>query len=144
MNINQWAIKWGIPREALEDLKQDVGLNGLGTTDARTEAGVTKLIRLEAAEKGIHLFRNNVGATMDDKGNYFRYGLANDTPAMNKRIKSSDLIGIKPGGQFVCREVKKPGWQYSGTDREIAQLKFLKLVLASGGDAAFATGVGTL
>jgi len=50
------------------------------------------------------------------------------------------LIGIKPGGQFVSREVKRPGWRYTGTEREVAQLRWIEIVTALGGDAKFTTG----
>lgn len=145
MNLTDWAIKWGISVEAISDFKQQVGLNGTVTNDdAVSEAGAQQRIRLEAAQSGIYLWRNNVGATMDQNDRLIRYGLANDTKAMNKSIKSADLIGIRPGGQFVSREVKKPGWVYTGTPHEQAQLKWAQLILACGGDAGFATGTGTL
>lgn len=74
---------------------------------------------------------------------------------MNKVIKSADLIGIRPVlitpghvglviGQFVSREIKPTGWKYTGKAREEAQLRWAELVAACGGDAAFATGEGTL
>ena len=71
------------------------------------------------------------------------------TWAMNQHIKSADLVGIMPRrigpehvGQVGCvtsREVKAPGWRYSGTPREQAQLAWAQLVVSLGGDAAFAT-----
>jgi len=117
-----------------------------------TEEDVLKAVRLEASQKDIRLWRNNVGACKDERGNYFRYGLCNDSAKLNESIKSSDLIGIRPVrlpdgrviGQFVARECKRPGWKYSGTPRERAQLAFLELVRGMGGDAQFCTGVGTL
>lgn len=146
MMLYEWAKKWNIPIEAIQEYRALVGIDVPVATDpsAKTEAGATKLIRLEAAHKGVHLWRNNVGATMDENGNFIRYGLANDTAAMNRKIKSSDLIGIRPDGRFICREVKKPGWRYTGTAREKAQLKFIELINSMGGDAAFATGEGTI
>ncbi len=129
--------------EAVADLKQRMGIEASRDNlaiELVTEAGVSKRLRLDAAKAGVMLWRNNVGAYFDDNGNFIRYGLANDSAAMNKRVKSSDLIGLKPNGQFICREVKAPGWQYSGTAREKAQLQFIELVLAKGGDAEFSTG----
>lgn len=117
----------------------------------QSETAVSNKIRLRAAELGIYLWRNNVGATYTQDGNFLRYGLANDSSAVNKILKSSDLIGIKPIiitpdmtgkliGQFYCREVKHGGWRYTGTDREKAQLNWIDLINRLGGDAAFTTG----
>lgn len=119
------------------------------------EGAVLTAIRLEAGRKRIPLWRNNVGALMDKDARYIRYGLANDSKAVNDRIKSADLIGIRPVvvgphhvghtfGQFVSREVKAPGWHYTGTPREQAQLRWVHLVVANGGDACFTTGEGSL
>jgi len=157
MNLLQWAIKWGIPYHAIEDFKHVVGVDasGVAAKDGLTEAGLQSRIELEASRKGARLWRNNVGAFKDDSGRWVRYGLCNKTPQMNKRIKSSDLIGIKPVvikpemvghtiGQFLAREVKESTWRYSGTAHEQAQEKFINLVLSLGGDAAFANAEGTI
>src|SRR6185437_4671449 len=98
----------------------------------KSEAGILSEIRLEASEHGARLWRNNVGATYTDKGDFIRYGLANDSMQLNQAIKSADLIGIRPVlitqdhvgqiiGQFISREIKKPGWRYTGNNRERAQ-----------------------
>lgn len=121
----------------------------------KSEAWAQSMVRLEASQKGVKLFRNNVGALQDKTGRLVRYGLANDSQQMNEVIKSHDLIGwrrrlIEPWmvghviAQFTAREVKAPGWQYTGEGREPAQLAFGNLVNADGGDAAFATGPGSL
>jgi hypothetical protein len=147
MDLNKWAIKHNIGIEALNDLKVQMGLwtdHVQATSDVKSEALVSDAIRLEAAKKGILLWRNNVGAMQDETGRVIRFGLANDSQKVNKHIKSSDLIGIRPNGQFICREVKASNWQYTGTEREVAQKKFIELVLSHGGDAAFATKAGEL
>lgn len=119
------------------------------------ESEVVAALKLEASRLGLRLWRNNVGAATDANGNHFRYGLANESAAMSKAIKSADLIGIRPVlimphhvghiiGQFVSREAKAPGWLYTGTPREVAQLAWRDLVIGLGGDACFATGEGTL
>ena len=103
----------------------------------------------------MHLFRNNVGALKAEDGRMVRFGLANDSKRRNGVLKSGDLIGIDPVlitsahvgrtiGQFVSVECKRPGWQYSGTPREVAQLNWIQLVIASGGRAKFVTDVGAL
>lgn len=145
MNLYEWAQRWGIPFDAIQEYRRLVGVEiPAGTAAVGSEAGATKQVRLEAAEQDIMLWRNNVGVARDQSDRVIRYGLANDSAGMNRNVKSSDLIGLRPTGQFVAREVKAPGWHYSGNDHEKAQLRFLELVLAHGGDAAFATGEGTL
>ena len=155
MNLHNWALKWRIPAEAIAEFKAAAGMISTEPPNPKvilTENGLQAAIRLNAAKRGARLWRNNTGAATDANGNFIRYGLANDSKAMNERIKSSDLIGINPVyvtepqwiGQFVAREVKVPGWTYKGTAREKAQLAFLELVLSLGGDAAFATRGDTI
>lgn len=61
-----------------------------------SEAAVQTAIRIRASELGIRLWRNNVGACVDETGRLIRYGLANDSAQMQKRLKSSDLVGWVP------------------------------------------------
>nr|WP_297388188.1 hypothetical protein [uncultured Roseateles sp.] len=140
----------------MADLQRQLGMEGTAhDVPGESEAATSVRVRLEASQKGMRLWRNNVGVLQDETGRPVRYGLANDSPAVNKHIKSADLIGIRPVliqpqhvglvlGQFVSREMKEGGWQYKGTEREEAQLRWAQLVASLGGDAAFATGVGTL
>ena len=158
MLIHEWAARWGVPSIAVEDLKRSMGLFGTDPEHSRgatSEAAVQNIIRLEASRVGGRLWRNNVGVAMDERGIPIRYGLCNDSKALNTQVKSSDLIGILPivvtgamvgqkVGIFLAREVKAPGWAYTGTAREQAQLKFLNIVAGLGGDACFAAGGGTI
>lgn len=146
--------------EALSELNAIFGLapsNAFSRIedDPHSESYVQSLVRLEAGRKGVKLWRNNVGVLTDETGRPVRYGLGNDSPALNKSIKSGDLIGwrrlfITPAlvgcnvAQFVSRECKRPNWSYSGTDREKAQLRWAEVVNADGGDAAFCIGEGSL
>lgn len=154
--IHEWAAQWGVPIAALADLRARLGAgDALPLVPGTSEAGVQSQVRLEAARKGLALWRNNVGAMQDESGRVVRYGLANDSKRVNERIKSGDLIGIRPVvirpdhvgktiGQFVSREIKPGNWRYSGTDRERAQLAWAHLITTYGGDAGFATAEGTL
>lgn len=158
MQLDQWAIKWCIPSAAIAELRQILVSKYTNTevvSKQTSEAGIQSAIRLEASRKGCRLFRNNVGATYTKRGDFIRYGLANDSMAVNGQIKSADLIGIRPVviqpwmvghtiGQFLSREIKHAGWRYTGTEREQAQLAWAELILALGGDACFAAGEGTL
>lgn len=150
--IYQWAEEWNIPEHAMRDLLWRLGANSLkNNRDLIDESSISDKVRLEASQKGCRLWRNNCGATYDQRGNFIRYGLANESQKMNKELKSSDLIGIKPisingqlVGQFLAREIKNSNWRYSGTEREKAQLNFITLVCLLGGDAAFANDTGTI
>lgn len=157
--VYEWAVRHGVTLAALQELAGIFGMHGtppaVPTIKGTSEAAVQVAVRLEAARKGVRLFRNNVGALIDSRGVPVRYGLANESKQVNEVMKSADLIGWRPVligprhvgqviGQFVSREVKAVGWHYTGNDREPAQLAWAQLVTAGGGDAAFCAGVGTL
>ena len=120
-----------------------------------SEQSIQQHIRLTCSRGPVRLYRNNCGVLQDRRGVPVRYGLANESKQVNEVMKSADLIGWRPlqieqhhVGQcvavFVSRECKKVGWQYTGDAHELAQLAWAQLVTASGGDAAFCTGEGTL
>jgi len=153
VTLNQWALKWGVPFEAIQDLRREMG--ALQTDPSpmagKSEAAVQANERLKMTRDGGRLWRNNRGVAINEKGSHVRYGLANDTKQMNKIIKSHDLIGIKPVmitgamvgdiiGQFTSREVKPGDWVYTGTERERAQHAWGKLIISLGGDAKFTNG----
>lgn len=158
-HLLRWAEAHRITPRALDELclilasaPHDVPATLSGAVG--TEARVVSELRLEASQLGMRLWRNNSGAFYDEKGNFVRFGLGNDSAQFNAVCKSSDLIGVKPKliteadvgtiiGQFVAREAKKPGWTFKGTDREKGQLNFINIVNKLGGDAAFATGPGS-
>lgn len=154
--LHTWAARWGVSPQAFQELQQALGMLAppLVAGDpghGKSEAWAQSAERLAASRQGIAVFRNNVGALKDERGRLVRFGLGNDSKGLNEVLKSSDLIGIKPVviqpqhvghtfGQFWAREMKEPGWHYTGTPREAAQMAFIGLVNAHGGDAAFSTG----
>lgn len=110
-------------------------------------------IRLDAAQIGVDLWRNNVGVLCDRNGRPVRFGLCNDSAALNEKIKSSDYIGITPVlitpdmvgqvfGVFTAIETKDSGWELlPSDDRGLAQQNFHDIVKKAGGFAGFATCV---
>jgi FlaA1/EpsC-like NDP-sugar epimerase len=158
MTLTQWAIKHSVSHIALAELT--AMFTAPNTDPSRvipgaSEAAVVNNVTLEASRVGARLWRNNVGACKDERSRLIRYGLCNVSKKMNEQLKSSDLIGIKPVlitgdmvgstiGQFTAREVKHGGWQYKGTDHEVAQLRFMELVVGLGGDACFVNSEGSL
>ena len=104
------------------------------------ETDVQSTIRIRAVGVGMHLWRNNVGVLLDKTGRPVRYGLGNDSAAVNSKVKSSDLVGWwAPHAVFCSIECKKTGWTYAGGDREIAQKAWIDLVRKGGGFGCFAT-----
>lgn len=153
--LSEWAEIWGLPPEALDDL-HDRTLQAFPppvvTKVDGSEAYTSSLVRLAAPGAGYWLTRNNVGALRDQSGRLIRFGLANESKALNESIKSGDLIGwrsvvITPEmvGQrvaiFTSVECKKAEWK-PGEDpkREEAQARWAALVIAAGGEACFSQG----
>lgn len=151
IELLQWAQRHGVSVQALSELS---GLLGAGTLPnsqgAGSEARVQSQVRLAAPHRGFRLFRNNVGVLKNEAGTPVRYGLANDSPALNKRLKASDLIGWRRlpitadmvghcVAQFSALECKPEGWTFHGDEHEEAQQRWLMLVAADGGYAKFLT-----
>lgn len=117
------------------------------------ESAVASHIRLAAAQAGVELWRNNVGAFKNETGRVVRYGLCNDSPILAKCVKSSDYIGITPVtitpdmvgktiGVFTAVETKESGWRLLPSDqRGLAQQNFHDIVRKAGGFAGFATDI---
>ncbi len=118
----------------------------------KSESAVQADVRLATAREGREwLLRNNVGVLKDRNGRPVRYGLANDSAAMNEKCKSADLIGIetyvikpedvgKTVGIFRSIELKEEGFHPSkchGDDwtRYQAQVTWMNKVNSMGGHA---------
>ena len=151
-HVMEWAAKWGIPRSALLELF-DHSMSNDNPLAGMSEESVSQRIELHASKQGARLWRNNVGAYQDDNGNFVRYGLCNKSKQMNKKLKSSDFIGITPVtvtpqmvggvvGIFTAVEAKKGDWKWSGSNHEIAQDAYIKLVQSLGGIGGFENGSG--
>jgi hypothetical protein len=109
--------------------------------DPKSESRVQAEIRLSAVEHELQLFRNNVGVLVDATGRPVRYGLANESKELNKKIKSGDLIGWRPIfitedmvgktiAQFVSIECKS---QKKHARVKSAQRRWAQLVQRAGG-----------
>lgn len=156
VELKSWALRHHVSLEALAELADILGAPAQPTSSGDgSESLVQSQVRLAAPAHAMRLFRNNVGVLKNEAGTPVRYGLANDSPALNKKLKSSDLIGwrrldIGPEhvgtcvAQFVALETKRQGWAYTGDEREQAQQRFLALVAADGGHARFTTGPGEM
>lgn len=159
VNLEQWAERWGLPPAALAELAacSIVEPDPDALVGSKSEAFVQSRVRLEAARAvpRCYLWRNNIGAGKMSTGTFVRWGLANDSKALNERMKSGDLIGIRsvtitPAmvgrrfGQFLSRECKREDWHYSGSREENAQLAWATLINSLGGDAQIVKATGTL
>jgi hypothetical protein len=118
-----------------------------------SESDIQQDVMVEGPKHDCILMRNNVGAMQDVTGRTVRYGLGNISKEQNKKIKSSDLIGLttvvvtpdmvgKTVGIFTAIEVKDKGWTFSDKDkRAVAQLAFINWIKSKGGIAGFVTSV---
>ena len=134
-------------------------------TKGKSEAWSQQVTRINVSKQGAYSWRNNVGAiptkcscgavlacpACGKKPRTYRHGLANDSAKLNAKFKSSDLIlGIPRRitqimvGRLMLQlgavETKPPGWEFTGTEREIGQLNWLTLIQQLGGYATFSTG----
>lgn len=151
-----WAQHHGIKEAALFQLFDMLGvatMHSVATrgTDGESESRVQSRIRLAYAKQGTTLFRNNVGVLQREDGTPVRFGLANDSAAINKVLKSGDLIGWTERvithdmvghiiAQFTSIECKRADWTFKGDKHELAQLKWNEIVNKSGGYARFSNG----
>ena len=157
--LSDWARRHAVSPGALLELRLLMGVAASVTaadSDApQSESALQAAVRVKAAQQGARLLRNNSGEATDRHGRPVRFGLGNDSKALCKVMKSSDLIGIWPRlvrqedvgstlGVFTAIEVKAPGWKYTGSGREPAQLNFINLVLGLGGYAKFVSSLEEL
>jgi hypothetical protein len=158
MTYNEWAYRH--PRAAAE-LQQVLGAAdrppASPDVEGKSEVWSQQQVRFKATHAGAGSWRNNVGATPSHcpecktPQRPIRYGLANDSSKLNKKLKSSDLILAIPRlitpvmvgsviAQFGSIETKRPGWQYTGKGTEPGQAAWLALIARLGGYATFSTG----
>ena len=158
MSLTEWAKRHPDAAADLDELFEAIPWPQPFVEGSPSEAWAQQQARLSIAAQGGMSWRNNVGAVPIKCPNCgaprapTRYGLANDSTQLNKRIKSSDLILIIPRtitadmvgdtiGQFGSVECKAPGWTKPTNERERAQQEWLRLVRRLGGFAEFSTGV---
>lgn len=113
------------------------------------ESAVTSHVRLEAADHGCWLGRNNSGAFKNEAGRLVRFGLGGFKKS--DEMKSSDWIGYTPTlimphhigrimAVFTAIEVKQSDWAYNPADeRSLHQWNFIDMIEKAGGNAGFAT-----
>lgn len=151
LSIEEWIRRYPEAAAELRAMQAAAIVPTPAGFEGYTEKAIEQKVRAAAFAAGRVLWRNNVGALLDARGVPVRYGLMNESKAMNERNKSPDYIGIKPVlitpahvgqviGQFYARETKEAAWKYTGTPHEVAQLNAITIINNYGGDAAFTTG----
>lgn len=148
MTLEEWATRWALPAQAINEL-QEVTQRTQDRHDPKSEAAVASECRLALGMFGVVTMRNNVGVLEDANGRPVRYGLCNESKAMNATMKSSDDICIIPYivrpddvgrklGVFMGVEHKRRDWKFTGNGRENAQANFHRMVNGLGGVGIFA------
>src|SRR5574340_898239 len=131
--LHAWSIRHHVSLQALQELRilLTSTMPSPITTQGASESDVQARVRLAASQAGDVLWRNNSGVLKDERGVPVRFGLCNESKAVNDKCKSSDLIAIKrvlvtremvghTVGIFYAREVKLAGWREGGTAGEEA------------------------
>lgn len=158
MTLDQWAVLWGVPPAAMEQLRTltlpITDAPRKAVSDAKSEAAVSERILLASAERDdLLMFRNNVGAWKHpETGRVVRYGLGNESKRVNETIKSADFIGIwrkrvtladvgKDHGLLVSTEAKREDEPLNPNDpRTAAQLRWAQAINSFGGIATIYAG----
>lgn len=157
MTYHEWALVYPEAARMLGEVLAPAAEPPTGDHRDKSEGWAQQQARFRIAEQGAMSWRNNVGATKakcPDCGvprQPVRYGLCNDSTALNEKIKSHDLILAIPRlitpvmvgttiAQFGSVEVKEPGWTFTGKGREGPQAAWGALILRAGGYATFSTG----
>lgn len=145
-SFQQWTARYPEAAAALRSLTlPPPPPPGLGS-----EQRVQSLVRLEAPTKGYWLGRNNSGSLPDRRGVPVRFGLGNDSAAVNKVLKTGDLIGWRSTlitaemvgttlARFASIEVKAEGGRI-----EQGQWNWANLVNSRGGLALIVNQEGML
>ncbi len=157
-HLDAWAARWGVTHAAMLELAEALSHDDVTANPSNdppgSEARVTSIVRLESAQAGAWLTRNNVGALRDKAGRFVRFGLANESRQQNTVIKSADLIGFrrcvivtsdvgKTFAKFLSIECKEEAWKPSLNDpHETAQRRWRDFIISNGGEAAFVSGPG--
>lgn len=155
--LNDWANRHAVTPAAMAELYLLMGFTPEvpELCQGKDESYVQSFLRLAGPPLGFNLARNNRGALPNERGVPIRFGLWNDTAALDKVCKSGDLVGYQSGwfrdyetaepvkvAVFTMVECKHAGWPgFNPNDkREAAQQRCLSMVLSAGGIAAFSTG----
>lgn len=150
--IHNWVARWQIPPQAAAELFALAGLRSVPAAtvligERHNEARIGNDTTEAVDRWGGALWRNNSGVAREvdehsGRPRPVRYGLGNISKQVNAVFKSSDRIGIAPGGRFLAVEVKPTGWIYNPRDQhQVAQANFLNRVNQLGGIGTFATCV---